>query len=77
MYLKAGLLVVIAVLCLVWIGLETQSFRVLSVTLVALWAACRAYYFAFYVIEHYIDDRYRYAGLIDFVLHHIRARKDR
>ncbi len=24
---------------------------------------CRAYYFAFYVIEKYIDDRYKFAGL--------------
>lgn len=32
-----------------------------------VWAFCRAYYFAFYVIEHYVDPDYRYAGLIDFL----------
>ncbi|TWT79756.1 hypothetical protein CA13_11630 [Planctomycetes bacterium CA13] len=34
--------------------------------LIAVWAFCRAYYFAFYVIEHYVDPDYRFAGLIDF-----------
>jgi hypothetical protein len=31
------------------------------------WGFCRAYYFAVYVIEHYIDPGRKYAGLIDFV----------
>lgn len=34
---------------------------------VSVWGFCRAYYFAFYVIEHYIDGEAKYAGLIDFV----------
>ena len=32
----------------------------------AVWAFCRAYYFAFYVIEHYVDGAYRFVGLWDF-----------
>ena len=32
----------------------------------ALWSFCRAYYFAFYVIQHYIDPGFRYSGLISF-----------
>ena len=35
--------------------------------LICVWASCRAYYFAFYVIEHYADPGFRYSGLIDFV----------
>ncbi len=34
--------------------------------MIAVWAFCRAYYFAFYVIEHYVDPTYRFAGLVDF-----------
>lgn len=30
---------------------------------VTVWAFARAYYFAFYVIERYIDRSYRFAGL--------------
>ncbi len=34
---------------------------------IAVWSFCRAYYFAFYVIEHYVDSRFRFTGLIDFI----------
>ena len=33
---------------------------------VAIWSFCRFYYFAFYVIEHYVDPQFRFAGLISF-----------
>ncbi len=32
----------------------------------AIWAFCRSYYFAFYVIERYVDPTFRFSGLIDF-----------
>lgn len=41
-----------------WRGPELIAFHV-----IAVWAFCRAYYFAFYVIHHYIDERYHFAGL--------------
>lgn len=34
---------------------------------VALWAFCRWYYFAFYVVERYVDPSFRFAGLGSFV----------
>ena len=33
----------------------------------AVWAFCWFYYFAFYVIQHYVDPGYRFAGLLSFV----------
>lgn len=30
---------------------------------ISIWAFARAYYFAFYVIEKYVDPSYRFAGL--------------
>lgn len=30
----------------------------------AIWCFARFYYFAFYVIEHYVDASYRFAGLL-------------
>lgn len=35
--------------------------------LISVWSFCRFYYFAFYVIEHYIDPGYKFAGLGSFV----------
>ena len=34
---------------------------------ICVWSFCRAYYFAFYVLEHYVDPGYRFAGLWSFV----------
>lgn len=33
---------------------------------VAIWCFCRFYYFAFYVIQHYVDPGYKFAGLTSF-----------
>ncbi len=33
---------------------------------VAVWSFARFYYFAFYVIEHYVDGQYKFAGLGSF-----------
>jgi hypothetical protein len=46
---------------------EHPSLRTAALLAIAIWSFCRAYYFAFYVIEHYIDGGYRFAGLISFV----------
>lgn len=43
-----------------------------ALLMVCVWCFCRFYYFAFYVIQHYVDSDFRYAGLWDFVKHHFR-----
>jgi hypothetical protein len=34
---------------------------------ISIWCFCRFYYFAFYVIQHYVDPGYRFSGLWSFV----------
>jgi len=34
---------------------------------ITVWAFYRAYYFAFYVIQRYVDPSYRFGGLGDFM----------
>ncbi len=34
---------------------------------VTIWAFCRFYYFAFYVIQNYVDPQFRFSGLLAFV----------
>ena len=36
--------------------------------IIAVWCFCRFYYFAFYVIEHYVGASYRFSGLLSFDL---------
>ncbi len=45
---------------------QAPSLTMALLLAICVWGFCRAYYFAFYVIEHYIDPGYKYAGLIDF-----------
>ena len=33
---------------------------------VTIWAFCRFYYFAFYVIQNYVDSQFRFSGLLSF-----------
>jgi uncharacterized RDD family membrane protein YckC len=66
MYLKAILLILIALMACTILLLDSPHVRTALLLLVTIWAFCRAYYFAFYVIEHYIDPAYKFAGLFDF-----------
>jgi hypothetical protein len=52
--------------------LEQPTFRVVVLLAIAVWCFARAYYFAFYVIEHYVDPTYRFAGLWSFVRYLMR-----
>lgn len=69
MYVKAALLLGIGVLAFALLLLEHPLPARIALQLVMIWGFCRAYYFAFYVVEHYIDGTRRYAGLVDFIRH--------
>lgn len=64
LWIKGGLFVVISLLSLGLLLLELSNTKQVVLVFVAIWACCRAYYFAFYVIEKYIDSRFRFAGLL-------------
>ena len=34
---------------------------------ITVWSFCRFYYFAFYVIQHYVDPTYHFSGLMSFL----------
>jgi len=58
-------------LLLLW---EHPTIRTAALLAIAVWSFCRAYYFAFYVIEHYVDPGYRFSGLWSFVLYLVRRK---
>ncbi|WP_425614665.1 hypothetical protein NA78x_004539 [Anatilimnocola sp. NA78] len=66
LYLKGGLFVLTGLLAVVAILLMYPHWQLALLLAIAIWSFCRAYYFAFYVIQHYIDPRFRFAGLWDF-----------
>jgi hypothetical protein len=66
LYLKGGLFVLTGLLASGLLLLESPSLKVAALLIVAIWCFARAYYFAFYVVEHYADPGYRFAGLWSF-----------
>ena len=73
-FLKGGLFLLLGCLAagaLLAIRFTWQEAALLGI---ALWAFCRWYYFMFYVIEHYVDPAYRFAGLGSFFRYLFRHR---
>jgi len=64
--LKGLLFLLLGILASVILILEEPRFKVALLLALAIWCFCRAYYFAFYVIEHYVDPGYRFSGLWSF-----------
>ncbi len=54
----------IAVVAAVLVLLESTSVRTAVLLMLLVWAACRFYYFLFYVLERYVDPSLRYASLM-------------
>jgi hypothetical protein len=63
-YLKAFLFVVIGAISATLLIAQNLSWTTATLVGLLVWSFCRAYYFAFYVIEHYVDPQFRFAGLI-------------
>ena len=66
LYVKALLMLGVGVLASIILILESPTLRSAVLLAVAVWGFCRAYYFAFYVIERYADPTYKFAGLWSF-----------
>ena len=56
---------------------DNPNLKTAALLAVAIWGFCRAYYFAFYVIEHYVDPGYRFSGLGSFVKYMISRKRGR
>ena len=66
LFAKGGLFLLLAMMAGGLLILRSPQWDILVLLVICVWASCRAYYFAFYVVEHYIDSEFRFSGLIDF-----------
>jgi hypothetical protein len=64
---KGILFFLLGVFAVVSILLENPDWRIAIMLAVAIWSFCRLYYFAFYVIEKYVDPAYKFSGLMSFL----------
>ncbi|MST95192.1 MAG: hypothetical protein EXS33_08000 [Pedosphaera sp.] len=73
---KGILFLVVGLLSSALLLLEHWEARTAVLLAIAVWCFCRFYYFAFYVLERYVDPTYRFAGLwslVRFLISHRRG----
>jgi hypothetical protein len=75
LYLKGMLLLSVGLTATAILLIEHPSLKFAALLAIAIWAFARSYYFAFYVIEHYIDGDFKFAGLFSFVRYALRRRR--
>jgi hypothetical protein len=73
--LKGVLFLALGLLTAVVLILEQPSWRIACLLAVTIWSFCRFYYFAFYVIERYVDPAHRFSGLVSFARYMLQRRK--
>ena len=76
-YLKGGLFLIGGLVAAGLLLAEAPRLKVALLLAIAVWCFCRCYYFAFYVIEHYVDPAYKFAGLGSFAIYLLTGRATR
>jgi len=71
---KGLLFLLIGIIAAILIFLGDPNWRTAVLLTLAIWSFCRFYYFAFYVIEKYVDPACKFSGLISFVKYLFRRR---
>ncbi len=74
MRVKASLFLILGLLASALLMADCRNWKAASLFAIAIWSFCRLYYFAFYVIERYIDPDYRFSGLSSALREVIRSR---
>jgi hypothetical protein len=72
---KGILSLIVGLLSATLLLLEAPTLRVAVLLAISVWCFCRFYYFAFYVIEHYVDPGWRFSGLWSFFLYLLRKQR--
>jgi len=74
-YAKGFLFFALGIVSATLLLVETPNLKVAGLLALMVWAFCRAYYFAFYVIEHYVDSTFKFSGLWSFVRYLLRKKR--
>ena len=74
--LKGILFLLIGTVAAVLLFLDNPNWETVLLLALAIWSFCRSYYFAFYVIEKYVDPGYKFSGLISFARYLLKRRRN-
>jgi|TARA_B110000467_G_C17930196_1_gene269505 hypothetical protein len=75
-YVKAILFFLILVGSSILLLLLDDEIHRIFYLLCVIWSSARLYYFMFYVIEHYLDEHYKFTGLWSFLRFLFRKKTD-
>ncbi len=73
--IKGFLFALVGIIGALGIWLQIPDWRMALLLAITIWACCRFYYFAFYVIENYVDSEFKFAGLWAMVIWLWRRKK--
>lgn len=74
-WLKGWLFLFLGLASAALLLLEAPSLKVGVLLALAIWSFCRAYYFAFYVLERYVDPGLKFSGLLALARHLLSLRR--
>jgi hypothetical protein len=73
--LEGILFLLIGLMAAALLVLDQSDLKTAALLAIAIWCFCRFYYFAFYVIEHYVDPGFRFSGLWSFARYMLKIKK--
>ncbi len=74
-YLKGFLFLFAAILASILILIDHPELKTAFLLAIAIFSAARFYYFTLYVIEKYVEPKYKFAGLSSFIAYLIKNKK--
>ena len=72
---KGVLFLVLGILAAGLLLYKSPGWTTTGLLFIIIWAFCRFYYFAFYVLHHYADKSFKYSGLIDLLRYLLFGKK--
>ena len=73
--LKGLLFLFIGIVAGILLFLDSPTLKTAGLLAMAVWSFCRFYYFAFYVIEKYVEPSYKFSGLLSFARYLFHRRR--
>jgi hypothetical protein len=73
--IKGFLFLLIGIIAATLIICDEPNWKTAVLLALVIWSFCRFYYFAFYVIEKYVNPDYKFSGLISFAKYLLQRRR--
>ncbi len=71
-FFKGFLFLACCMLSAILIFAEMPEMKTAMLLCVVIWCSARFYYFMFYVIERYVDKKYKFSGICSFIKYLLR-----